>query len=91
MSKLKASEGWNNIAVFESPIPQTDIAGNQQIKSVVERPIAMHFGRCEACPLSSFLLFPQLPDEARPFYQDRLGTNKRKEFETEGVFAQPTT
>ena len=44
MSKLKASKGWANVAVFESPIPQTDIAGNQQIKQVIERPRAMHFG-----------------------------------------------
>jgi L-alanine-DL-glutamate epimerase-like enolase superfamily enzyme len=44
ISKLKACRGWGNVAVFESPIPQTDIAGNQQIKQIVERPIAMHFG-----------------------------------------------
>ena len=34
MSKLKACRGWGNVAVFESPIPQTDIAGNLQIKQV---------------------------------------------------------
>ena len=44
MSKLRDCRGWGNVAVFESPIPQDDIAGNQQIKSVIERPIAMHFG-----------------------------------------------
>ncbi|MBI4552576.1 MAG: enolase [Candidatus Latescibacteria bacterium] len=32
------------VAMFESPIPQHDIVGNRQLRRVVPRPIAMHFG-----------------------------------------------
>ncbi|MEE2659291.1 MAG: mandelate racemase/muconate lactonizing enzyme family protein [Candidatus Latescibacterota bacterium] len=32
------------VAMFETPIPQTDILGNRQIRQVIQRPIAMHFG-----------------------------------------------
>lgn len=41
MSKLAEH---NNVAMFESPIPQNDILGNRQLKQVIPRPIAMHFG-----------------------------------------------
>ncbi len=34
----------DNVAMFESPIPQTDILGNRQLRQVIPRPIAMHFG-----------------------------------------------
>ena len=33
-----------NVAMFESPIPQTDILGNRQPPTGLPRPIAMHFG-----------------------------------------------
>ncbi|RKU17059.1 enolase [Candidatus Poribacteria bacterium] len=33
-----------NVAIFESPIPQGDVAGNKQIRQAVDCPIAMHFG-----------------------------------------------
>lgn len=33
-----------NVAMFETPIPQNDVEGNKQIRRVVDRPIAMHFG-----------------------------------------------
>jgi len=39
----KLSE-YDNVAMFESPIPQSDIHGNQQIRQAIDRPIAMHFG-----------------------------------------------
>ena len=35
---------YPNVAMFESPIPQNDVEGNKQIRRVVDRPIAMHFG-----------------------------------------------
>lgn len=41
MQKLAQHE---NVAMFESPIPQTDILGNRQLKQLIPRPIAMHFG-----------------------------------------------
>ncbi|MDA0337734.1 MAG: enolase, partial [bacterium] len=36
--------GDERVAMFETPIPQTDILGNRQIRRVVPRPLAMHFG-----------------------------------------------
>ncbi len=39
----KLSE-YQNVAMFETPIPQTDILGNRQLRQVIPRPIAMHFG-----------------------------------------------
>ncbi len=33
-----------NVAIFESPIPQSDVEGNNQIRQAVDCPIAMHFG-----------------------------------------------
>lgn len=41
MQKLAA---YPNVAMFETPIPQSDVAGNKQIRQAVDRPIAMHFG-----------------------------------------------
>ena len=35
---------YPNVAMFETPIPQNDVEGNKQIRRVVDRPIAMHFG-----------------------------------------------
>ncbi len=36
--------GYERVAMFETPIPQTDILGNRQIRRAVPRPVAMHFG-----------------------------------------------
>jgi L-alanine-DL-glutamate epimerase-like enolase superfamily enzyme len=33
-----------NVSIFETPIPQGDVAGNQQIRRHVPRPLAMHYG-----------------------------------------------
>ena len=33
-----------NVAMFETPIPQSDVEGNKQILHTIARPIAMHFG-----------------------------------------------
>ena len=33
-----------NVAIFESPIPQSDVEGNKQIRAAIDCPIAMHFG-----------------------------------------------
>ena len=41
MQKLAA---YPNVAMFETPIPQSDVEGNKQIRQAVDRPIAMHFG-----------------------------------------------
>jgi hypothetical protein len=42
---LKKLEEYPNIAMIESPIPQEDIQGNQQLQAAQSKPIAMHFGR----------------------------------------------
>ena len=41
---LKALEKFPNVAMIESPIPQDDIQGNQQLRAAQSKPIAMHFG-----------------------------------------------
>ena len=41
---IKKLETYGNVAMFESPIPQTDILGNRQIRQATARPVAMHFG-----------------------------------------------
>ena len=41
---IKKLEAYDNVAIFETPIPQQDILGNRQIRQSVDRPIAMHFG-----------------------------------------------
>jgi L-alanine-DL-glutamate epimerase-like enolase superfamily enzyme len=35
---------YPNVSIIETPIPQGDVAGNQQIRSHVPRPLAMHYG-----------------------------------------------
>jgi L-alanine-DL-glutamate epimerase-like enolase superfamily enzyme len=42
---IKKLEAYDHIAMFESPIPQTDILGNRQIRQAISRPVAMHFGQ----------------------------------------------
>ncbi|MEX1018583.1 MAG: mandelate racemase/muconate lactonizing enzyme family protein [Litorilinea sp.] len=35
---------YPQVAMFESPIPQDDVAGNAQIRNRINRPVAMHYG-----------------------------------------------
>jgi galactonate dehydratase len=37
-------EKYPNVAIFESPIPQSDVAGNKQLRSQTRVAIAMHYG-----------------------------------------------
>ncbi len=37
-------EKYRNVAIYESPIPQSDVAGNKLLRSQTRVPIAMHFG-----------------------------------------------
>ena len=41
---IKKLERFDQVAMFESPIPQGDVLGNKQIRQTINRPIAMHFG-----------------------------------------------
>ncbi len=41
---LKSLEQYEQVAMIETPIPQKDVAGNQQIRRRLNRPIAMHIG-----------------------------------------------
>ena len=41
---LKSLEQYEQVAMIETPIPQKDVAGNQQIRRQLNRPIAMHMG-----------------------------------------------
>lgn len=41
---LKRLEQFDNVAIFETPIPQQDVEGNQRIRAAIDRPVAMHFG-----------------------------------------------
>lgn len=41
---LKELEAYPELAMIESPIPQNDVAGNRQIRSMINRPLAMHYG-----------------------------------------------
>ena len=41
---LKTLEQYDQVAMIESPIPQADVAGNQQIRQRINRPVAMHMG-----------------------------------------------
>ena len=41
---LKGIEAYPEVAMIESPIPQNDVAGNRQIRSRCNRPLAMHYG-----------------------------------------------
>jgi L-alanine-DL-glutamate epimerase-like enolase superfamily enzyme len=41
---LSTLQGYDQVAMFESPIPQEDVAGNVQIRRRLDRPVAMHYG-----------------------------------------------
>ncbi len=41
---LKELEAYEQVAMIESPIPQNDVAGNRQIRTRFNRPLAMHYG-----------------------------------------------
>lgn len=41
---LSTLEQYDQVAMFESPIPQQDVAGNVQIRKRIDRPVAMHYG-----------------------------------------------
>jgi len=41
---LSTLEPYKQVAMFESPIPQEDVAGNVQIRQRINRPLAMHYG-----------------------------------------------
>jgi L-alanine-DL-glutamate epimerase-like enolase superfamily enzyme len=41
---LSTLEPYKQVAMFESPIPQSDVAGNAQIRRRINRPVAMHYG-----------------------------------------------
>jgi L-alanine-DL-glutamate epimerase-like enolase superfamily enzyme len=45
---LKDLEKYPQVSIYESPIFQTDIEGNQQIRKETRVPIAMHYGKPEA-------------------------------------------
>ena len=40
----RLEERFRNLTVVESPIPQTDVAGNALLRRKIRSPIAMHFG-----------------------------------------------
>ncbi|MBI4553066.1 MAG: enolase [Candidatus Latescibacteria bacterium] len=44
MPIMQRLASYDIVAMFESPIPQHDILGNRQLRRVIARPIAMHFG-----------------------------------------------
>ena len=44
---LKEMEQYPQVAIWETPIPQSDIAGNQAIRRECRAPVAMHFGTPE--------------------------------------------
>lgn len=41
---LKELEQYPQVGIYETPIPQGDVAGNKRIKAAVRTPIAMHYG-----------------------------------------------
>ena len=41
---LKELEAYPEVAMIETPIPQSDVAGNRQIRAHFNRPLAMHYG-----------------------------------------------
>jgi len=87
---LKRLEAFDTVAMFESPIPQHDVEGNRQIRKIIARPIAMHFGsppfftavREEVCDgfvigggVASVLRQGTLASEANmPFWLQMVGT-----------------
>ena len=40
----RLEQAYPCLAIFESPIPQTDVAGNALLRRKIQSPIAMHFG-----------------------------------------------
>ncbi len=42
---LKSLEQYEQVAMIETPIPQEDVAGNRQIRTRIDRPVAMHVDR----------------------------------------------
>lgn len=44
MPIMQQLEKCDHVAMFETPIPQNDILGNRQLRQVICRPVAMHFG-----------------------------------------------
>src|SRR6185437_6662534 len=44
VSVLKELDSFANVKIYESPIPQGDVAGNQRIRSQTRCAIAMHYG-----------------------------------------------
>lgn len=44
VSLLKALDTFANVQIYESPIPQGDVAGNQRVRSQTRCAIAMHYG-----------------------------------------------
>lgn len=45
--RLKRWEAYPQIAIYETPIPQGDIPGNQRLRAATRVPIAMHYGNPE--------------------------------------------
>ena len=41
---LSTLEQYPQVAMIETPIPQSDVAGNAQIRNHIRRPLAMHYG-----------------------------------------------
>lgn len=41
---LETMAEYKQVAMFETPIPQEDVAGNAQIRRRINRPVAMHYG-----------------------------------------------
>jgi L-alanine-DL-glutamate epimerase-like enolase superfamily enzyme len=41
---LKSLEQYEQVAMIETPIPHPDVAGNRQIRTRIDRPLAMHYG-----------------------------------------------
>lgn len=41
---LSEIEKYKHVAIFESPIPQEDVAGNKLLRTQIRVPIAMHYG-----------------------------------------------
>lgn len=44
VSVIKELDNFRNVSIYESPIPQGDVAGNQRIRSQTRCAIAMHYG-----------------------------------------------
>lgn len=79
-----------NVAIFETPIPQTDVPGYKQIRSKILRPIAVHYGNPPAATVlhedvtdayvigggaSSVIRAASVAEETRkPFWLQMVGT-----------------